>query len=57
MILPPMRYKHNDYETITHFKAIANSTDLPITFHTIIPDYGIEVTLDMFEEMLECKKY
>lgn len=55
MILPPMRYKANDYETITYFKAIANSTDLPIMIYNNPVDYGIEVTLDMFEEMLECK--
>ena len=51
----PMRYKANDYETITYFKAIANSTDLPIMIYNNPVDYGIEVTLDMFEEMLECK--
>ncbi len=55
MILPPMRYKANDYETITYFKALANSTDLPIMIYNNPVDYGIEVTLDMFEEMLECK--
>lgn len=55
MILPPMRYKANDYETVTYFKAIANSTDLPIMIYNNPIDYGIEVTLDMFEEMLECK--
>lgn len=55
MILPPMRYKANDYETITYFKAIANSTDLPIMIYNNPVDYGIEVTLDMFEEMLACK--
>jgi 4-hydroxy-tetrahydrodipicolinate synthase len=55
MILPPMRYKANDYETVTYFKAIANSTDLPIMIYNNPVDYGIEVTLDMFEEMLECK--
>lgn len=55
MILPPMRYKANDYETVTYFKAIANSTDLPIMIYNNPVDYGIEVTLDMFEELLECK--
>lgn len=55
MILPPMRYKANDYETVTYFKAIANSTDLPIMIYNNPVDYGIKVTLDMFEEMLECE--
>ncbi|MGI9548040.1 MAG: dihydrodipicolinate synthase family protein [Flavobacteriaceae bacterium] len=54
MMLPPMRYKANDFETVTYFKAIAQSTDLPIMIYNNPIDYGIEVTLDMFEEMLQC---
>ena len=30
MILPPMRYKSTDRETVQYFKEIASSTDLPI---------------------------
>src|SRR5680860_1386932 len=30
MLLPPMRYKATDQETVEYFKAIANSTSLPI---------------------------
>ncbi len=54
MMLPPMRYKANDFETVTYFKAIAQSTDLPVMIYNNPVDYGIEVTLDMFEEMLQC---
>ncbi|WP_297691936.1 dihydrodipicolinate synthase family protein [uncultured Eudoraea sp.] len=54
MMLPPMRYKANDFETVTYFKAIAQSTELPIMIYNNPVDYGIEVTLDMFEEMLNC---
>lgn len=54
MMLPPMRYKANDFETVTYFKAIAQSTDLPIMIYNNPVDYGIEVTLDMFEEILQC---
>jgi len=53
MMLPPMRYKANDYETVTYFAAVANSTDLPIMIYNNPVDYGIEVTLDMFEELLK----
>ncbi len=53
MVLPPMRYKATDYETVAYFKAIAQSTDLPIMIYNNPVDYGIEVTLDMFEELLE----
>ncbi|MCM4170997.1 dihydrodipicolinate synthase family protein [Arenibacter sp. TNZ] len=52
MMLPPMRYKANDFETITYFRSVAKSTDLPIMVYNNPIDYGIEVTLDMFEELL-----
>jgi len=55
MILPPMRYKADDRETVAFFKSIANSTDLPIMIYNNPIDYKIEVTLDMFAELEECK--
>ena len=55
MILPPMRYKADDRETVTYLKKIANSTALPIMIYNNPVDYGIEVALDMFEELSECK--
>lgn len=53
MMLPPMQYKADDHETVAYFKAIAESTDLPIMIYNNPVDYGIEVTLDMFEELIE----
>lgn len=53
MVLPPMRYKATDYETVAYFKAIALSTDLPIMVYNNPVDYGIEVSLEMFEELLK----
>ncbi len=53
MMLPPMRYKATDYETVVYFKNVAKSTDLPIMIYNNPVDYKIEVTLDMFEELLE----
>tara|TARA_B110000090_G_scaffold157738_2_gene173545 strand:- start:3522 stop:4439 length:918 start_codon:yes stop_codon:yes gene_type:complete len=52
MMLPPMRYKADDRETVTYFRKVANSTSLPIMIYNNPVDYGIEVTLDMFEELL-----
>ena len=52
MMLPPMRYKSTDYETVQYFKTIAKNTALPIMIYNNPIDYKIEVTLDMFEEML-----
>ena len=55
MMLPPMRYKATDHETVEYFKAVAKSTDLPIMIYNNPVDYKIEVTMDMFEELLkEC---
>ena len=55
MLLPPMRYKPDHRETVTYFKTIAESTDLPIMIYNNPIDYKTEVTLDMFEELLACK--
>ncbi len=55
MMLPPMRYKADDFETMTYFKQVAQSTDLPIMIYNNPVDYGIEVSLDMFEELLKCE--
>ena len=54
MMLPPMRYKSDHRETVTYFKTVAQSTDLPIMIYNNPYDYKIEVTLDMFEELIEC---
>nr|WP_293302053.1 dihydrodipicolinate synthase family protein [Allomuricauda sp.] len=54
MVLPPMRYRATDFETVTYFKAIANNTSLPIMLYNNPVDYKIEVTLDMLEDLLEC---
>lgn len=53
MMLPPMQYKADNRETVAYFKAVAETTELPIMIYNNPVDYGIEVTLDMFEELLE----
>ena len=52
-MLPPMRYKASDAEVVEYFKAVANSTSLPIMIYNNPVDYKIEVTLDMFAELLD----
>lgn len=54
MLLPPMRYKADDRETVTYFRTIAASTDLPVMIYNNPVDYKIEVTLDMFDELTDC---
>ena len=53
MLLPPMRYKADDRETVAFFKTVAQSTDLPIMIYNNPIDYKIEVTVEMFEELLK----
>ena len=55
MILPPMKYKADNRETLEFFKKIAAKTSLEIMVYNNPVDYGIEVTLSMFEEMMSIK--
>lgn len=55
MLLPPMRYKTDDKETIAYFKAVANSTELPIMIYNNPHDYKIDTRPDMFDELVECE--
>ncbi|MGL5233312.1 MAG: dihydrodipicolinate synthase family protein [Empedobacter falsenii] len=52
MLLPPMRYKADSREVVEYFKAIATATDLPILIYNNPVDYGIHVTLEMFDELI-----
>jgi dihydrodipicolinate synthase/N-acetylneuraminate lyase len=51
MLLPPMRYKADDRETVTYFREVAKATSLPIMIYNNPVDYKVEVTLDMFAEL------
>jgi dihydrodipicolinate synthase/N-acetylneuraminate lyase len=51
MLLPPMRYKPDQRETVEYFASIAKSTDLPIMIYNNPVDYKTEVTLPMFEQL------
>lgn len=55
MMLPPMRYKSDHRETVAYFKAVASETSLPMMVYNNPVDYKIEVTLEMFDELTECK--
>jgi len=55
MILPPMKYKADNRETLEFFKKIAAKTSLEIMIYNNPVDYGIEVTLSMFEELMSIK--
>jgi 4-hydroxy-tetrahydrodipicolinate synthase len=51
MLLPPMRYKADDRETLTYMTTVAQSTCLPIMVYNNPVDYGIFINLEMFEEL------
>ena len=52
MLLPPMRYKSDHRETVTFFKTVAAATGLPVMIYNNPVDYKIDVTPDMFEELI-----
>jgi len=54
MLLPPLNYGASDQEVVTYFKAVANATSLPIVIYNNPVDYKIGVSVEMFEELLEC---
>lgn len=51
MVLPPMRYKADDQETVAFFAAVAANTSLPIMLYNNPVDYKIDITLDMLEAL------
>ncbi|MFI5452595.1 dihydrodipicolinate synthase family protein [Pedobacter sp. UC225_61] len=52
MLLPPLKYKADDNEVVTYFKAIASAIQIPILIYNNPVDYGIKVSLAMFEELM-----
>ena len=55
MLLPPLLYKADANETVEFFKTVASATSLPILLYNNPVDYKIEITIPMFEELVETK--
>src|SRR5262245_54842474 len=55
MVLPAMIYKADPRETMTHFRAVARATDLPILVYNNPPAYGVDISPKMFEELADEK--
>jgi 1-pyrroline-4-hydroxy-2-carboxylate deaminase len=53
MMLPPMRYKATDHETVVYFNEVATNSSLPIMIYNNPIDYKIEISLAMFELLLK----
>jgi 1-pyrroline-4-hydroxy-2-carboxylate deaminase len=57
MVLPPMVYKGDDRETMTHFRTVAKATDLPIMVYNNPPAYKADITPEMFVELADEPKF
>jgi 4-hydroxy-tetrahydrodipicolinate synthase len=53
MVLPAMVYKSDPRETITHFRAVARASDLPIMVYNNPVSYGVDITPAMFAELAD----
>jgi 1-pyrroline-4-hydroxy-2-carboxylate deaminase len=53
MVLPAMVYKSDPRETITHFRAVARSTSLPIMVYNNPVSYSVDITPEMFVELAD----
>lgn len=53
MLLPPMRYKSTESETVQFLKDVAQSTSLPIMLYNNPIDYRINISIEMLESLVE----
>ena len=53
MVLPGMVYKSDPRETLTHFRAVARATELPIMAYNNPVSYGVDITPSMFAELAD----
>ncbi|HEV3162537.1 MAG TPA: dihydrodipicolinate synthase family protein, partial [Isosphaeraceae bacterium] len=53
MVLPAMVYKSDPRETMTHFRAVARATDLPIMVYNNPVSYSVDITPEMFAELAD----
>ncbi|HET6248745.1 MAG TPA: dihydrodipicolinate synthase family protein [Tepidisphaeraceae bacterium] len=51
MVLPAMVYKSDPRETVSHFRAVARSSGLPILVYNNPVAYGVDITPEMFAEL------
>jgi dihydrodipicolinate synthase/N-acetylneuraminate lyase len=57
MVLPAMRYLSDERETMTHFRAIAAASDLPIIIYNNPVAYGIDIKPHMLAELANEPKF
>jgi 4-hydroxy-tetrahydrodipicolinate synthase len=57
MVLPGMVYKSDPRETTTHYRAVAQATDLPIMCYNNPVSYGVDIPPALFAEMADEPKF
>jgi 1-pyrroline-4-hydroxy-2-carboxylate deaminase len=57
MVLPAMVYKSDPRETLTHFRAVAKATDLPIMVYNNPVSYSVDISPEMFVDLADEKKF
>ena len=57
MVLPAMVYKSDPRETMTHFRAVAKASDLPIMCYNNPVSYGVDITPAMFSDLADERKF
>ncbi len=53
MVLPAMVYKTDVQETVTHFRTVAQATDLPIMIYNNPVSYGVDIQPETFVELAD----
>lgn len=53
MLLPAMVYKADPRETIAHFRTVAESSPVPIMCYNNPPVYRVDITPEMFKELMD----
>ncbi len=57
MLMPAMLYKGDEREIITHFRAVARGTGLPIMIYNNPISYANDITPEMFAQLADAKNF
>jgi len=57
MVMPAMLYKGDERETLTHFRAVAQASGLPIMIYNNPISYANDLTPEMFAQLAEQKNF
>jgi 4-hydroxy-tetrahydrodipicolinate synthase len=57
MVMPPMVYKGDARETMTHLRAVAKATGLPLMIYNNPISYGNDITPEMFARLADVRNF